>query len=165
MNTFLLGSISRKLVFLVLLAVLPALAIFLYTGLEERQHSIAAAKRDVLLLTRSMAEVQDNLAISTRQMLTTLALLPEVQSKNIQACEAIFRQLLEKNPEYSNIALTDIHGEVLAASRAFPEVNLADRKHIREALQTKKFAAGEYIISRVGVAVPVFPFALSLIHI
>ncbi|MGD9187213.1 MAG: hypothetical protein PVI89_03330 [Desulfobacteraceae bacterium] len=43
---------------LVLLAILPALAIILYSGLERRKRSIENAQHDVMLLTHAMADAQ-----------------------------------------------------------------------------------------------------------
>ena len=142
-----------------MLAVLPALIILLYTGIEQRRYSIEGAKRDVLLLTNTMAEAQKDITHSTRQILSTLSLLPEIQAMDIQACSEILRAVLEQNPDYTNITLTGLNGDVLASGRAFNGTNLADRKHVREALDRKDFAVGEYIVSRVGTTVPAFAFA------
>ncbi len=157
------GSISRNLTLLVMLAVLPALVILLYSGLEQRKESIEAAKRDVLLLTHTMAEAQKEIASSTRQTLSTLSLLPAIQALDISKTAQIIKAVLEKNPNYNNIALVDINGKVLVSGMPFAGVNLADRKHFQEALQKKDFAAGEYIVTRVGTAIPAFPFAYPVL--
>ncbi|MBU0945216.1 MAG: PAS domain-containing protein [Proteobacteria bacterium] len=158
-----LGSIGKNLTLLVMLAVLPALSIFLYTGMEQRRHSIENAKHDVLLLTHTMAEAQQNITRATRQILSTLSLLPPIQSMNILASTEIFRAVLEKNSEYYNITLTNLNGDVLASGKPFSKTNLADRKHVRAALQQKEFAAGEYIITRAGAALPAFVFAYPVL--
>lgn len=154
-----MGSISKKLALLILLAVLPALVILLYSGIEQRRHSIASAKQDVLLLTKTMAQAQKEIAGATRQILSTLTLLPAIQALNIQGSAEILQAVMEKNPSYNNILLVNLDGEVLAAGRTFPSNNLADRKHVRQALERKGFAAGEYIVSRGEVAEPLFAFA------
>ena len=51
-----LRSIRSNLWAIVLLAIMPALAIILYSGLEERRRAIAEARQNVLLLTHAMAE-------------------------------------------------------------------------------------------------------------
>lgn len=158
-----LGSINKNLALLVILVVLPALGILFYTGLEQRRHSIERAKREVLLLTRTMADAQKEITSSTKQILATLSLLPEVQAMNSPACGEIFKAVLEKNLNYNNITLTDLNGEVLAAGKTFSGTNLADRKHFREALARKDFAVGEYIISRTGSPVPAFAFAYPVL--
>ncbi|MCK5515724.1 MAG: PAS domain-containing protein, partial [Desulfobulbaceae bacterium] len=163
MNFLNLGSIRNKLAFLVILAVLPALIILLYSGVEQRQHSIESAKQDVLLLTRTMGEAQKEITRSTRKILSTLSILPAIQNIDLQASSNIFRAMLKQNPSYTNITLTGLDGEVLASGRTFTRINLADRKHFREAIERKDFAVGEYIMSRVGLAVPAFAFAFPVL--
>jgi PAS domain S-box-containing protein len=156
-------SINKKLALLVFLAVLPALLIILYSGVEQRRNSIEKARRDVLLLTHTMTEVQMDVARSTRQILSILALLPEVHALDVQACSQIFSAVLKKNPNYQNITLTGLDGEVMASALPFKSANLGDRKHFREALTNKDFAVGEYIVSRVGNVAPALPFAYPVL--
>lgn len=159
MKSVTLGSISKKLALLVMLAVLPALVILLYTGLEQRQQSIENAKHDVLLLTHTMAEAQEDITRATRQILATLSLLPAIQTMDIQESSEIFKAILNNNLEYHNITLISPSGEILASAKTLSETNLADRKHVREALEKKDFAAGEYIVTRAGASLPAFAFA------
>ena len=148
---------------LVMLVVLPALAILLYTGMEQRRHSIESAKQDERHLVHAMAEAQKDVARASRQILSTLSLMPQIQALHARSCSEIFRAVLEQNPLYLNISLTDLNGEVLASGRPFSTANLRDRKHFREALERKDFAVGEYIISRVGTAAPAFAFAYPVL--
>ena len=148
---------------LILFAVIPCLAILLYSGLEQRQERIETAKSDVLLLTRTMAEAQKGITQSTKQILSTLSLLPAIQSGDASECNPLFRAMLEQNPNFDNIALVDLSGQVIASGKTFTEINLADRKHVKEALAKKDFAVGEYIITRVGTANPAFTFAYPVL--
>ena len=158
-----LGSIARNLTFIVVMAVLPALAILFYTGMEQRRLSIEKAKQEVMLLTHSMAEGHNDIANATRQTLSTLSLFPAIQSKNIKESSEIFRAVLEQNPTIQNITLTALNGDVLVSGLPFKVTNLGDRKHFRDALSNKKFAVGEYIVTRVGKKSPAFPFAYPVL--
>jgi signal transduction histidine kinase len=158
-----MGTISRNLALLVLLSVLPALFIILYSGMEQRRQAIEKARQDVLLLTRSMLEVQKRIALSAELMLSTLAVTAEIQSLNPDTSTGVFKTILKHNPDYFNIALSDLNGRVLASGHFFSETNLGDRKHIQEALAWKRFAAGEYIVTRVGAHVPALAFAYPVL--
>ena len=158
-----LQSISKKLTLMITLAVFPALAILFYSGIEQRQRSIENAKSDVLLLTHAMAETQKEVTQSTRKILSVLSKLPAIQAIDFHESSKIFGAVLEENPEYHNITLVDLSGEVLASGRAFSRANLGDRKHVKEALHRKDFAVGEYIIARVGIKIPVFAFAYPVL--
>jgi len=158
-----LGSLRKNLVLLVILAVLPALVILLHTGMEQRRLSIEKARHDIFLLTHTMAEVQRDITRSIRQILSTLSLLPQIKDLDLKASSEIFKAVLEQNPNYQNITLTDLNGDVLASGLPTAAVNLADRKHVREAMKRKDLAAGEYIVSRVGLTVPAFAFAYPVL--
>lgn len=158
------ASISKNLALLVMLAVLPALVILLYSGLEQRRQTLEAAKSDVQLLAHAMAEVQKGITSSTRQTLSTLALMPQIQGMNARASSNLFQALIAQNPEYTGIALTDLNGDVIASNRPFAGVNLADRKHVREALAKKDFAVGEYIVTKMGTRARSFAFAYPVLN-
>ena len=157
------GLISKNIALLIILAIFPAMAILFYSGIEERRQAIARAEKRVLLLTHGMAEAEKEITLSTKQILSTLSVVPAIKNLDIQASNAILSALLELNRKYHNIALIDLNGRVLAAGRTFGETNLSDRKHVREALITKQFAVGEYIISRVGTKAPAFAFAYPVL--
>lgn len=157
------SSIKNKLALLILFAVMPCLAILLYSGIEQRRERIETAKSDVSLLTRTMAEAQKGITQSTKQILSTLSLLPAIQTENPSECNILFRALLVQNPNFDNITLIDLSGQVIASGKTFTETNLADRKHVKEALAKKDFAVGEYIITRVGTANPAFAFAYPVL--
>ena len=158
-----LGSISKNLTLLVVLAVLPALAILLYTGMEQRHQSIENAQQNLLLITGTIANAQSDLTSSAKLILSTLSLLPEIRNLDIPLAQEVLGQVIEKNPDFQNITLTALDGTVLASGRYSSATNLSDRKHVREAIANKSFAVGEYIISRVGETVPAFAFACPVL--
>ena len=57
-----------------------------------------------------------------------------------------------QNPQYTNISLATPDGNMIASSLPFKpgSVNLADRRHIREAIRTLEFSVGEYVVGRVS---------------
>ncbi len=152
-------SIARIFNLLVLLALVPALLIIFYSGLELRRNAIEDARREVLFLAKSMAEVQRGVTHAARQTLATLSQLNEIKDKSCITCSTVFLEVIKSNPSYINIAAVDADGEVFASAVPYKGTNLADRLHIRRALSEKKFAVGEYIVTRVGQQLPSLPFA------
>jgi diguanylate cyclase (GGDEF)-like protein len=163
MHFFRKGSIRKNLTFLVFLSILPAFAILFYTGFEHRQQIIESTQQDVALIVRGMAEQQREITRSSQQMLTMLSRLPEIRQLNIDETTRILSDLIAQNPQYSNMALVDLNGNVLTSGKGRSSVNLADRKHFIEALRSKTFVVGEFIISRVRVQTPVFPSAIPVL--
>ena len=122
------------------------------SGLEERDRELAAAGNAALLLVQGLAAQQDQLAVATKQMLITLAHLPQVQSLDADACNRLFRELNNRYPIYSTISAVTAEGRLFAASAPFEpgSINLSDRRHVKEAIRTRDFSAGEYIVGRVS---------------
>ena len=159
MKCWLKSPIGTNLAVLLVVALIPAFCIQVFTGFEQRLSAIKEAEKDVQLLTRSMVQTQHDLVNTSRSILSTLALLPEIQSLDLATSEKIFSALIVQNPEFQNFTLTDLDGEVLASALPFDQTNLADRKHFRQAVARNDFAVGEFIISRVGAAEPALAFA------
>jgi len=144
-------SIPRKLLLLLLVIFLPSSAIITASGLTYRRHEIQEATRNAQFLVQSLADRQEQIAIETKQMLGTLAQLPEVQEMNASACNGLFFELNRKYPFYSFIGATTLDGNVFASSPPCePNTNFSDRKHIIDAVRTLDFTAGEFIVGRVS---------------
>ena len=58
-------SIRKKLLLLIFVAVLPALGIILFSGIEHREHHTVLTKQDILHLVQSLAAQQEQLATNT----------------------------------------------------------------------------------------------------
>lgn len=145
-------TISRKFILLLLAIFLPASAIIIMSGLDQRRHEIQDAKDKSLMLVQSLAAQQEQIAIGTKLMLSTLAQLPQVQHLDSDACNALFHEINARHSFYTNISATRPDGSIFAISIPIKHgtVNLADRKHIRDAIRTRDFAAGEFILGRVS---------------
>ncbi len=145
-------SIRKKLLLLVLIAILPALGIILESGMKHRRHEIDAAKRNISLLVQGLAAQQEQVTAGIQQMLGGLAREPELQTLNAKACRRLFVNLHKQNPNFSIIAALTPDGKVFAASAPFPpgNIDLADRTHVRDAIRTHHFSAGEYVTERIS---------------
>jgi signal transduction histidine kinase/ActR/RegA family two-component response regulator/HAMP domain-containing protein len=145
--------IRRKLLLLLSLIFLPAFAIILASGLKQRSEEINKARNNALLLAESLTAQQQQIATSTKVLLTTLADTPALQQIDARACNRLFVELNQRFPVYSAIlAAATPDGNMFAASKPFKPgtVNLADRKHIKDAIRTLDFSAGEYMTGRVS---------------
>ncbi len=163
MLSFTSSFIQKTLSLLVLLAILPALVLIFYSGIELRNEAIENARREVMFLAQTMSEVQKGIALSTHQTLATLARMDEIRRMDGPASSSIFLAVTEENPVFINIAAVNINGDVFASAKPFGEINLADRAHVQQALREKRFVAGEYIITRMGETVPSLSFAYPVL--
>ena len=150
MKRFSWGSLRVSLILLVLLAVIPSLALILYTGWEERQISATDAQQDALQLVLLASADQDLLVESTRQFLMGLTRLPEVRQGDSAACSALLADLLKQYPLYTNIGVVEPSGEQrCSAVPASGPVNYADRPWFQDVMRTRDFVVGGYVIGRI----------------
>jgi len=156
-------DLSRKLALLVMLAIIPSLVILLYSSVEQRRISIESAQKQLFQLIDTIVHTLEDTTQTAENLLSTLSVFPAVRTMDVVASNKIFKTVLKKNPNFSNISLIDLSGDVLASGKDFVGVNLADRKHFKEVLEKKDFVVGEYIESRIGPTAPVFAFAYPVL--
>jgi PAS domain S-box-containing protein len=153
------GSIARSLYVLVVCAVLPALVIILYNGLAQRNQAVADADNQLANLTNGLASLQTEKTNQARLLLLTLSVLPEVKKLDLPRCNALFQELLRANPALANIVLIDPDGTVRASGIPMPgAIDLSDRVSFQDAMRTKDFSAGDFMVSRIAKT-PVFQFS------
>ena len=151
------GSIRKKLAVLFLLSALPAMIIIVLTGFQNRREAIARAEQELLAFSRSLADSQTQATSGTRTFLEGLARLPEVRESDAAACAQLFSNITKLNPSIGALHLVDTRGDLVASGNAKAPANFSHTKHFRDALATKSFATGEYIVG-VTIRLPVFTF-------
>ena len=155
-----LTSLRTRLLLLVLLAVIPALGLTLYTNLEERQLRKALVYEHAMRLSRLVSADHERLIEDTRRLLTTLAHLPAVRDRNPAACNALFADLLAQRSSYANLGVIDADGDIFCSALPMTgPVYAGDRGYFQRAIETREFAIGEYQIGRItGKATVVFGY-------
>ncbi len=154
------STIRGRLVFLVLLSVLPVMGLLAVFWHQERGRATEFAQAEARQLVAGVADIQEHIALGARQMLMTLSQLPEVRQHNTAACSATFARLLAENSHYANILAVDAAGDMFASGLpAEGPVTVHDRKYFLEAVKSRAFSVGEYIVSRTSFE-PAIHYAL-----
>ena len=146
----------------ILAGILPILTAILVTGSDLRRKELQKVEEESRFMCRSLASQQEAISQGVKQLLYTLAELPEIQNMDATKCTIIFHNLLKNNNLYHSLALFNPEGEVVASGMPFDGSKTKDRKHFADAKKTLKFAAGEYVTAPINKT-PVFPFALPVI--
>ncbi|HXV44633.1 MAG TPA: PAS domain S-box protein [Anaerolineae bacterium] len=158
-----IATLRVRLILLVLLAIIPALAIMLYTAAESRRREAALARQEALTLTRLIASREEESIESARQVLITLAQVPVVRQGNGTACNEVFAGLIKQYPNYVGLGLADVAGNVSCSSVPLTSpVNVSDRAWFQQAVQSHDFVIGQYQIGRV-INEAVLPLAYPLL--
>jgi len=144
-------SLRVRLILLVLLAVIPALGLILYTGLEQRRLATEEIQETALRLARLVSNEQTRIIQGTRQLLVGLSELPVVRTQDHRFCSALFADLLKLHPLYANLGAVEANGKLFCSALPITEsVNVAARAWFQGAVQTHEPSGGEYQIDHVS---------------
>jgi signal transduction histidine kinase len=147
---WLFSSLRVRLLLLVLLAVIPALGLTLYTNLEERQLRKAQVQEHAMRLSRLVSADHERLIEDARKLLAALARLPGVREGKRAACGTLFADLLTRHSSYANLGVIGADGNVLCSGLPMTgQVYVGDRAYFRRARETRDFAIGDYQIGRI----------------
>ena len=84
-----LSSLRARLILLVLFALLPALALILYTGLDQRRSAAQRASDEALRLANIASYNQEIFVEQVRGLLKTLSLLPQIREASPSECSQL----------------------------------------------------------------------------
>lgn len=146
----LLFSLRFRLMLLVLTALLPALILVIYTGIDQRRHDANQAVQDARQSLQRASEELDDLIEQSQALLSTLAYLPAAQGVDTPLCEGVFANLLQSHPYYTAFLLVEPNGSVSCSVPASVGVTVADRAYFQQVKRTNQFAVSEYLVGRVG---------------
>ena len=162
MNRSWFSSIRVRLLALLALLFVCALAIMVYSALERRERAARNAEDDVALLARVTAAQHEQTLESARHLLAALAQLPAVRSRDAERCSALLARLLNQFPSYTNFAVADLSGDNFCSAVPLTRpVNSADRDYFQRAIQMRDFAVGQYQVGRAS-GKPTIPIAYSV---
>lgn len=144
MKRFSFSSLRSRLILLVLLAMVPALGLELYTTSEQRRLEIKQVQSETKVLTQLAASDQEQLIEGVRQLLIAIAQLPQVRNQDPVACNQLMADLQTQYSFYTTLGVTNNTGEVTCQASLSPEVGITDQTYYQRALQSKSFSVGSY---------------------
>jgi signal transduction histidine kinase len=152
-----------RAILLVLIAILPLVALSIYSYIDARDRAFLEVRRDMLSLAKSLAQLQANLISETHQLLALLAELPRIKQGDIAGCQAIFAKVMQAGERYSALAAATPDGRIFAS---FPPrdqpLSISDRPYFRRLLETWDFVVGQSQTGRVS-GKPAMSFAYPVL--
>lgn len=144
-------SLRVQLLLLVLLAVIPAFGLIIYSAAQQRQHEAAEAQKDAMRVVRSAAAEYEQMLVGTRELLMAVSRVPAVRTGDSAAASAFFADLLKQYPAYGNLAAFDADGDLIATALPFREpLNAHDLTAYQRARQTRGLATGNFKIGTIS---------------
>lgn len=160
---FSLSSLRARLVGLVLVAMLPLLALLLFSATKQRANAAAQTERHALEIVQLAAAGQTRLFEGARQLLSALGQIPEARSTSPGAADTVLRNIVHQYPFYINLSIARSDGRVLSSALPREEsVEVSEYACVQEAVQFRQFATGGFRVGKIsgqpliGVAYPVF---------
>ena len=142
-----LASLRFRLIILVLLALVPALGVIVYTGAEQRGRDAIQAEEEALRLARAAASSQEQLVKSGHQLLHVLTQMPAVQNQDPAACGAFLADLIRDYVAYAGLFVADREGVITCRSNPdFGPLQFTGHYVLQHVLDTREPAIGEYRI-------------------
>ena len=143
---------QRCLLSLLVLTVLGSLALVQAFAIQKsglRQTELA--RFEVLERARLVASSHDQWLTESRNLLAAMASALHSLPLLEQGCARLFKEFIDRARGFDTMVLADRAGNLLCAPSPISRpVNFADRSYFKQALETKAFSAGEYIVDRVS---------------
>jgi signal transduction histidine kinase/ActR/RegA family two-component response regulator/HAMP domain-containing protein len=145
------SRLRYRLLLLVLLAVLPALALIVSTAWEQRRLAARDAHESALRLARLASTNHERLIEGARPLLIVLAQNADVQNQDARLCGAIFAGMLRQFPFYANLGAARPNGEVFCSGRPLPgPVSPVERAHFQRTVSSRDVTVSGYVIGPIG---------------
>ena len=137
------SSLRARSIAFVLLAVIPAFGVILFTDQRYRASLAIQVQKNALGSARVIATEQRHIFENAHQLLITLTRLPQIREGNSVGCQKILAGLLE--PFYSDLGVTDTKGNLLCSARGASTLRSVILKdtYILHAADTREFSVGE----------------------
>ena len=108
---------ARRLLVIILIAVVPILAFILCQAKIARDVQIAEAREAAWQIVENVALRESRFIDAAQQLLTLLAETPEVAGGDKSACSHFLRRFAEHNTVYVDLGVADANGDVACRSQ------------------------------------------------
>ena len=150
-RAFGLTAARQRLALLYLLAAGPLLMLLALGAWVDRSGALRTARHQAESIARTGAQQLDDMTQEARNLLTVLALVPEIRDLG-QGCHATLRAIAEQHPRIRNVSVSRPTGEIACNIRqAHPTATLWDRAYFQRALTALPgtVVLSDILISRV----------------
>jgi len=144
-----LAGLSTKLLLIVSVALLPALASQVYSETQARAVRQQLTEDAGLRLLHLARSEQQRIVEGAEQVLSVIANAPSVRNREPEHCQPLLANLLQEQTRYLYADAMTLDGTPFCASGpADQTLNPSDRPWFKRALQTGAFVVGDYAIGR-----------------
>lgn len=154
-------GLRTRLLALVALALLPIFALAALQAMTDIRESSAARRQDLIEITRLFAHDQTTLIQGIRDLMETIALIPEVHESNAE-CQELLATIGEIDRAHTNFAIVGLDGRIRCSGLSVDEgIDFTEADWFGDIMSGEPFSIGR---SRFGAVSrePVLVIAIPL---
>jgi signal transduction histidine kinase len=142
------SSLRVRLVLLVLLAALPALALTIYSGREQRRLAEENVEKEILRLSEMATIHQETFIENTRIFLVALSHMSAVRSPDLTECQELFAHLFTQHyPQFASFYVADLNAHVVCnAPNTHVPSRLGECEHYAMMVASEDYVVSNYHI-------------------
>jgi signal transduction histidine kinase len=149
-HSFSFGSLRARLILLILVAVVPAMAVMLYTVLEQRRLDVLSIEKKLAHLTKLEARQERQIIEGGRQILQAMAYFLQRSDGNPLRCTSFFADLLMHYQRFANLGAVKPDGQVFCSAVPLSApADASDRVWFQRTMESREFSFGDYQIGRI----------------
>jgi hypothetical protein len=138
------STIRARLLWLVVFALVPAIAILAYDEYLFHQQVFRGIQEDARRVVVAGRPADQAHVEETRKRCRLLAEFPEIQAVDASS-NRILADLLREEPLYTNLAIVDMTGRVVSSALPFEgDVRVGDRAFFKDTVATGQFTTGVF---------------------
>ena len=137
-------GLTARLVFLAVIAVLPALVIQAYNEYDLRHAREDDIRQRVIQITRQFGEEMGELREGARQLLVALTRFSWINTADPTECSRNLKVLKAGLPNYESLSVADATGRTVCSSSSTEPANVAKMPFFTRAMATGNLAVGDY---------------------
>jgi diguanylate cyclase (GGDEF)-like protein len=151
-----------RLALIILMATVPAAALFVFESWHAYKQAYAEAGKNLLEMAQLAANNERNVVQGVNELLTAIGEAPFIRNRDTIACNNYLARINRRYQHYHAFSVLDAKGNLICTGqRNNSSVSVSDRPYFEEVIQKKKFVVAGYLINRLS-KMPVVAFMLPV---
>ena len=140
-------SVRLRLMIMAVIVVLPVLAERIHNEQIDRDDRVQAAYSQALSLARQGAATQNEMFVSLRAILQSVASARATFNFSGENCDAFLAKIADPIPWMQALSVADLQGKIVCSS--FPDaigLDISGRKHFLKSVANRDFVLSDYMV-------------------
>ncbi|WP_165973795.1 bifunctional diguanylate cyclase/phosphodiesterase [Paucimonas lemoignei] len=137
--------------FIILMATVPAAALFVFESWHSYKQAYADASRNLLEMAQLAANNERNVVQGVNELLTAIGEAPFIRNRDAASCNSYLARINRRYEHYHLFTVLDANGNIICTgSRRHAGMSMSDRPYFDEVMQEKRFVVAGYLVNRLS---------------